>query len=94
MRECAQVRSAMADLLWDDATAERRAELLAHIEQCAGCRQEYQASRQALRALDAAAEAMQPAESYWPGYEVRLRSRLRAPAPAKARPRLRRAARW
>ena len=50
--------------------------LPAELETCATCREEYAALRNALRVADQAKQSALPAESFWPGYQARLRQRL------------------
>ena len=46
-------------------------------ENCPACREEFASLRNALRTTEAAIDLGQPAESFWPGYQARLRERLR-----------------
>jgi hypothetical protein len=50
--------------------------LPAELEACAACREEYAALRSLLRVVDEAKQSALPAESFWPGYNTRLRQRL------------------
>jgi len=48
----------------------------AELESCPGCREEFASLRNALRATEASICLAQPAESFWSGYNERLRERL------------------
>jgi len=48
----------------------------AELEKCPACREEFASLRNALRATEAAIHLAQPAESFWSGYNERLRARL------------------
>lgn len=48
----------------------------AELENCPACREEFASLRNALRTTEAAIRLGQPAESFWPGYQERLRLRL------------------
>jgi hypothetical protein len=50
--------------------------LPAELETCATCREEYASLRSALRIVDQAKQNALPGESFWPGYQVRLRQHL------------------
>jgi hypothetical protein len=50
--------------------------LAAELETCATCREEYAALRTALRLADQAKQSALPGESFWPGYQARLRQNL------------------
>ncbi|MDX6578005.1 MAG: hypothetical protein QOE96_3958 [Blastocatellia bacterium] len=50
--------------------------LPAELEACTACREEYAALRSLLRVVDEAKQSALPAESFWPGYNTRLRQRL------------------
>jgi hypothetical protein len=50
--------------------------LPAELEACAACREEYAALRSLLRVVDEAKQSALPAETFWPGYNTRLRQRL------------------
>ena len=50
--------------------------LPAELETCSTCREEYAALRSALRVAVQARQSALPAESFWPGYQARLRQHL------------------
>lgn len=74
MHDCCQTEAQLMDLVFDDAAGAQA--LLADIAACPACLKQYQSMMATLRAFDQAAEAMQPDETYWAGYEARLRARL------------------
>ncbi|MFN7945395.1 MAG: hypothetical protein U0Z53_08590 [Blastocatellia bacterium] len=85
MHDCRQTEIELTDLVFDEAAGAHA--LLAEISDCPACLKQYQSMMAALRAFDQAAEAMQPDETYWAGYEARLRTRL-TEAPPTMRERL------
>lgn len=85
MHDCRQTEIQLIDLVFDEAAGAHA--LLAEISDCPACLAQYQAMMVTLRAFDQAAEAMQPAETYWAGYEARLRAKL-TEAPPTMRERL------
>jgi hypothetical protein len=76
MHDCREIKESLRDLVFDEAEPEASARLLAEVERCADCREQYQTMKATLRLFDRAAEASLPEESFWPGYEARLRARL------------------
>ncbi|HEX4946108.1 MAG TPA: hypothetical protein VFZ34_05575 [Blastocatellia bacterium] len=69
----------MMDWLFDETPSGH----MASIGTCQPCYEHYHALRSALHSFDQAAEAMQPDESYWAGYEAGLRVKLAADAAPK-----------
>ena len=73
---CRNIEERLVDLVFADASEDERQRTLAEIAGCASCGEQYQALRLTLERFDEATDLMQPQESYWPGYEARLRARL------------------
>jgi hypothetical protein len=76
MHNCSFTQEKIADLLFDELQSAEKESRLAEIRLCGDCLQEYQAMQVTLRVFDKAVEQHTPPESYWPGYEARLRERL------------------
>ena len=74
--ECRNIEERLIDLVFADASEDERQRTLAEIASCAACGEQYQALRLTLERFDEATDLMQPRESYWRGYEARLRDRL------------------
>jgi hypothetical protein len=55
--------------------------LPAELDRCATCREEYTALRNLLRIVDQTKQSALPAENFWPGYQTRLRHRLKTESP-------------
>lgn len=82
MHDCRNAQEQLVDLIFDELEPAASRRLLAEIKLCPPCQTEYQAMSQSLRAFDQVAERITPQETYWPGYEVRLRARLAEETPA------------
>jgi hypothetical protein len=76
MHNCSFTQEKIPDLLFDELQSAEKESLLAEIQACNDCCQEYQAMQVTLRVFDKAVKQHTPPESYWPGYEARLRERL------------------
>jgi TonB family protein len=61
------------DLLFDEVEGGGREALLEEVLRCAACAGRYRSMAETLRVFDEAAETSLPAESFWDGYEERLR---------------------
>ncbi|HWQ31978.1 MAG TPA: hypothetical protein VNQ79_03775 [Blastocatellia bacterium] len=84
MHDCRKTEAQLIELVFDEAAGAQS--LPAEIAGCPACLAQYQAMMTALRAFDQAAETLQPDESYWAGYEARLRAKLaEAPPPMRER---------
>jgi len=77
MHDCLKTRELLIDLVFDELGPEARRRALLELEGCPDCLAEYRSMTQALRVFDHVTETAMPNESYWPGYEARLRERLR-----------------
>jgi hypothetical protein len=95
MHDCRRTKQNLAELVFSDPAAGSESaagpqpqRALAEIGNCPACLAEYQTLVAALRAYDQAAAAALPEESYWPGYEARLRAKLDASALLHQRGRL------
>jgi len=77
MHDCRKTRGALVDLAFNEVSPERKLSLLVEIEDCAACSSQYQELREALFAVDEAAERAHPGEAYWQAYDAALLNRLR-----------------
>lgn len=77
MHDCMMTRERLVDLVFDELGPEARRRALIEVESCPACLAQYFSMTETLRVFDQAAETAMPGEAYWPGYEARLRERLR-----------------
>src|SRR5215813_1250078 len=82
MHDCVKTRELLVDLVFDELGPEAKRRALLELEGCPDCRAQYRSMTEALRVFDQVTETAMPDESYWPGYETRLRERLRAERPS------------
>src|SRR5215510_13713592 len=82
MHDCVKTRELLVDLVFDELGPEVRRRALLELEGCPDCLAQYRSMTEALRVFDQATETAMPDESYWPGYETRLRERLRHERPS------------
>jgi hypothetical protein len=85
MHDCVKTREKLVDLVFDEMGPEARRRALIEIEGCHDCLAQYQSMTETLRVFDQAVETAMPKESYWPGYEARLRMRLQNEHPTLKR---------
>ena len=82
--DCQKIEDSLLDLVFPDggagASGDERRRTLAEVERCAHCHEQYLAFQVTLERFDEAADLMQPDESYWSGYDERLRAALFADA--------------
>jgi hypothetical protein len=76
MHECRITQERLIDLVFDELEPAARKRLLAEIAGCHTCWDEYLSISQTLQVFDRITEHVTPKESYWPGYEARLRARI------------------
>jgi hypothetical protein len=82
MHDCVKTRELLVDLVFDELGPEARRRELLELECCPDCLAQYRSMTEALRVFDQVAETAMPEENYWPGYETRLRERLRHERPS------------
>src|SRR5262245_63392651 len=85
MHDCVKTRELLVDLVFDELGPEARRRTLLELEGCPDCLAQYRSMTEALRVFDQVTETAMPDESYWPGYETRLRERLRHARPSRMR---------
>jgi hypothetical protein len=77
MHDCSKTRDALIDLAFNEVSGERKLSLLVEIEDCAECSGQYRELKEALKAMDEAADRAQPGQNYWLAYDAALLERLR-----------------
>lgn len=75
MHNCKETRKRLIEQALDETLSSQGA-LLAELEPCPACREEFASLRSVLRVADQAMESALPAESSWSGYHERLRQHL------------------
>ena len=78
MHNCKLFRNSFIDLALDEIPSARSTQLLAELNNCQACREEYAALRSTLHISDQALRSGLPGEEFWPGYRTRLRAKLLA----------------
>jgi hypothetical protein len=82
MHDCRKVKSKLIDLVFHEAGPNEKLRLIGEVDGCDMCLELYRSMTDTLGVFDTAVEASMPEESYWSGYEDRLRARLiRDPQP-------------
>lgn len=76
MHNCKATRKLLIEQALDQTLSDRSQSLLAELEHCSGCREEFASLRSVLRVADQAMESGLPAERFWSGYHARLRQSL------------------
>jgi hypothetical protein len=82
MHDCVKTSELLVDFIFDELQPETRLRVLAELKSCQHCRAQYQSMTETLRVFDEVAEVALPDESYWAGYEARLRTRLEQERPS------------
>ena len=80
MHDCRHTQDSLIDLIFDETDSAARARLFAEVGRCAACAEQYRSYAATLDACVEAAEALTPAESYWPEYHAALTRRLHGAA--------------
>src|SRR5205085_9010763 len=81
MHDCVKTSEQLIDLVFDELGAEASRRALSELESCQHCLAQYRAMSETLCVFDQAAAVALPDESYWAGYEARLRTRLQQERP-------------
>src|SRR5919197_1829523 len=74
--DCQATEERLVELLFGEIEAARETSLLEEVGRCDACAGLYRSMAETLQLFDVAAEALLPAEDFWPGYEERLRRRM------------------
>jgi hypothetical protein len=75
MHNCKTTRKRLIEEALDETLSSQGA-LLAELEPCPACREEFASLRSVLRVADQALQSALPEEGFWSGYHERLRQRL------------------
>ena len=76
MHDCNKFKDKLVDLLFESAEGDERSRLLAETAACKNCDNLYRSMSETLTVFDQVARTIAPEESYWSGYENRLRAQL------------------
>src|SRR4051812_33057709 len=78
MHNCKLTRNDFVDFVLGEVSAARATQLLAELNECPACREEYEALRTTLHVSNQALRSALPGEEFWSGYRARLQSKLLA----------------
>jgi hypothetical protein len=76
MHNCKSTQSSFIDLSLDELPPASTSQILAELNDCSACREEYAALTSTLRRSGQALRASLPGDEFWSGYHARLSSRL------------------
>jgi len=76
MHNCRLTRNGLIDLALDEMSTTEAKQLLAELNNCAACREEYATLRNTWRVSSQALQSALPPENFWPGYQARLQGKL------------------
>jgi anti-sigma factor RsiW len=76
MHNCKLTRSSFIDLSLDELPPAKTTQLLAELNDCPICREEYAALTSTLRLSNQALRSSLPGEEFWTGYRARLNAKL------------------
>ncbi len=77
MHDCQTTNERLLDLAVNELAGPDKFALLAELQNCDDCRDEYHSVQATLSAFDRASRAVAPPEIYWEGYQSKLRQQLR-----------------
>jgi anti-sigma factor RsiW len=82
MHKCKLIRSSFVELALDELSPAKSTQLLAELNDCPACREDYAALRTTMHVSSQALRSGLPGEDFWAAYHARLRSRVMvSPAP-------------
>ena len=76
MHDCCKTQEQLIDLVFDEVSPVEKKRLLAEVEHCQVCAEQYHSMARTLDVFDQATEAAQPQDSYWLAYDAKLRAKL------------------
>jgi hypothetical protein len=76
MHNCRLTRNGLIDLALDEMPSAEAKQLLAELNDCAACREEYATLRNTWRVSGQTLRSVLPTEGFWPGYHARLQAKL------------------
>jgi hypothetical protein len=88
MHDCRKTKKNLVDLVFGELEAGQQQSMLAEVRGCPSCSEEYLSMQATLRIFDQATDTAMPEESYWMGYDARLRAKLAEPVAPNRRERL------
>src|SRR5688500_9049781 len=74
--DCQTTEESLVELVFGEVEGGAKEALLEEVVRCERCAARYRGMTETLRVFDEAAETSLPAESFWDGYEERLRRRM------------------
>src|ERR1044072_5958261 len=74
--DCQTTEESLVELLFGEVERSSKETRLEEVVRCERCAARYRSMAETLRVFDEAAETSLPAESFWDGYEERLRQRM------------------
>src|SRR5215204_40025 len=74
--DCQATEESLVELLFGEVEGNAKEALLEEVVRCGACSGRYRSMTETLQVFDEAAETSLPAESFWDGYEERLRRRM------------------
>ncbi|HEX7316547.1 MAG TPA: energy transducer TonB [Pyrinomonadaceae bacterium] len=74
--DCQATEESLVELVFGEVEGGAKEALLEEVVRCERCAARYRGMAETLRVFDEAAETSLPAESFWDGYEERLRRRM------------------
>jgi hypothetical protein len=87
MHSCKETRKLLIEQALDQMPSDQSQTMLAELEHCAACREEFASLRSVLRVANQAMESALPAENFWSGYHARLQQSLERDSSSAPRPR-------
>jgi hypothetical protein len=76
MHNCKATREQLIEETLNQTPSNQSGLILAELEGCPSCREEFASLRSVLRIADQAMDSVLPAENFWSGYHARLRQSL------------------
>src|SRR3954453_10931969 len=86
MHNCKLTKNNLVELALHEVSLEQEQTLIAQMDHCESCREEYAAIKGALSMTRASMLAQLPAENFWSGYHDRLTHSLQTPRINQPRP--------
>jgi hypothetical protein len=86
MHNCKAIRKRLVEEALNQTPSDQSGPLLAELERCPSCHDEFASLRNVLREANQAIESTLPAENFWSGYHARLRQSLERDSSLSSRP--------
>jgi hypothetical protein len=88
MHNCKTTQGSLTDLAMDEIEPSLKKQLLAELQECPACYEEYAATKGVLRITGQALRATAPADEFWSSYHARLVNRIENYSPPLPQQRL------